>query len=323
MWLFIIGIILGFIGILWVAFAPKDFKGSYGDDRYPLKVYGFLFLIVAFVAVVLSSLTIVGTRNVGVETVFGKPTGENYDAGLHIKAPWAKVTDIEATVQPEEYKNDDAIYVKIADGGTAQISVSYRWRIKPENANIVYQDYRKCKDGDGEDVDDAIYCLRKGVVSTNIKASINEVFGEYEPLAGVELKDDMSAEELSNVKVKLPDLEYFNTQIENNVATKIGDLGELVEIQAVTVSYVKLPGTTQDRINAFNTAVANVKVALAEVATKEAQAQGNEKLAESLQDPNVLVSKCFDALAAKEFNAPPGFSCWPGSNGSIVLPATK
>lgn len=321
MFWFVTGIIFVLAGLLWITFAGTYTTNqhlSYSESvEYNLKPFGFGPLVIGIICIVLSCFAVVGTRSVGVPTIFNKPTGDTYGAGLNFKAPWVSVTDIDATIQPEEYFGKKAITVKIADGGDAQVGLSYRWRINPEAADKVFQDYRNSD----LEINDAV---RKALVTTNVKAAINEELGNYDPLQGADLGTDLTPAELAKLKVNVvPDYKAFNAAIQKNIEEKIGKLGGLIDIQSVTISALKLPESTQKRINAFNAAVQNTKIALQEVATKEAQAEGNRKLASSLQDPAVLVSKCFDGLAAGDFTLPAGSSCWPGSGGGVVIPGVK
>lgn len=315
---FIISIILGLVGLGWLIFAPKHLvtdEGRSYESRYPFKVWGLAFVLLALISLFLSTFAIVGTKNVGVETKFSKPTGRTTEAGWTWKAPWNAIHDVDARIQVEEYKGDDCIYVKIADGGTACISLSYRWRINPDNASKAYQDYGNVEEG-------IIPGVKKAVVSTQIKAAINEVLGKYDPLAGADIKPGMSAEEISNLKINVvPDYQQINSDITTNLEGKVENLGDLVDIEQVTVSYVKLPDATEKKINAFNQAVQDTKIALQQIATADAQAEANNHLAASLQDPNVLVAKCFNSIAQGEFTPPAGFSCWPGGNGAVVVPS--
>ena len=320
--MFVTGLVFLAIGFAWFFFAPKTFDwtvGLYENKRsksFPVSPFGLIGVVLGIGLIIGSCFTVVGVRNVGVPTVFNKPTGETYGAGLHVKAPWVNVTDIDATIKPEEYFGKNAITVKIADGGDAKIGLSYRWRINPEGADKVFQDYRNSD----LDINEAV---RKALVSTNVKAAINEELGNYDPLSGADLGTDLTPAELAKLKVNVvPDYNAFNAAIQKNVEDKIKNVGDLIDIQSVTISSLQLPESTQKRINAFNAAVQNTKIALQEVATKEAQADGNKKLADSLKDPNVLVSKCFDGLAAGDFSLPAGGSCWPGGSG-VVIPATK
>jgi regulator of protease activity HflC (stomatin/prohibitin superfamily) len=316
MLLFILGILILLIGAGILAFVPKTV--SFDGNQIPGKAWGFFWVFLAIILIVLSCLSKVETRNVGVETIIGKPTGDTHEAGLVVKAPWVSITDIDATVQVESYGPRNPINVKIADGGDADVYLSYRWRINPQGADKVFQDYR------GSDLG-ITGAVRKALVTTNVKAAINEELGTYDPLANTKvLNKDATPEEVAALKVNVvPDYKALNKAIQSNVEDKIKNLGDLIDIQSVTISGVKLPETTQKRINAFNASVQDTKIALQEVQTKIAQASGNNELAKSLQDPNVLVSKCFDALAAGDFTAPAGFSCWSGGAGSVVIPATK
>jgi predicted phage gp36 major capsid-like protein len=126
--------------------------------------------------------------------------------------------------------------------------------------------------------------------------------------------------------VTIPPIPYadLNEAVKKNLEGKIADLGDLIEVQSVTISYVQLPEGTQNKINEFNTKIQASKNALIDIAIKAAQATANEKLSTSLKDdPNVLVSKCLDALSDGAFTAPAGFSCWPGTNNSVVIPTTR
>lgn len=319
MFFFVLSIILFLVALIGLLFFPTvvidrmlKTQREVSIRKMHLLPFGLGLLLL-----VISMFTVVGPRNAGVETFFKAPTGRTLDAGLTFKAPWNGVTDIDGSIQPEEYKGDSCIYVKIADGGSACVSAAYRWRINPAEADRIYQDYR----GSDQNI---LETVRSSLVTTNMKASINEAFASFDPLGDVNLSSDMTAEELASAEVNVvPDYQMFNELIEEKFAEKITDVGDLISLQSVTVSYLKLPEKTQSRIDAFNQAVQNTKISLQEVATKEAQAEGNVKLAESLQDPNVLVSKCLDALAAGDFTPPAGFSCWPGGGGSVVIPSSK
>lgn len=314
---FVIGIIFLLIAVFVIAFVPSRVENEFGVF-HAKGVFGSIFTFLAILLILLSCFAKVNTRNIGVETVFGKPTGDTHGAGLVFKAPWVSITDIDATVQVESYGPKNPINVKIADGGDADVYLSYRWRINPDGADKIFQDYRNSDLG-------ITGAVRQALVSTNIKAAINEELGTYDPLANTQvLGPDATAEEIAALKVNVvPDYKALNVAIQKNVDGKIKDLGDLIDIQSVTISGLKLPDTTQKRINAFNASVQDTKIALQEVQTKAAQADGNIKLAKSLQDPNVLVSKCFDALAAGDFTAPAGFSCWSGGGSGVVIPASK
>jgi regulator of protease activity HflC (stomatin/prohibitin superfamily) len=319
---FIFAIVLAIIALI-CAFTLPSYTERSGKVWKFNRIFGVTIGAFALLVFVLSCFTVVGTQNVGIPTSFGKPTGDTYSAGLHTKAPWVKVTDIDATVQPEEYKGScktgesgNGIKVKIADGGDACVWAAYRWRINKDQADTAFTDYRKAEGG-------VLEGIRKALVSTNVKAALNEVFGKFDPLSGADIKPNMTPEELANLKINVvPDTKQLSANVKASIEEKISGLGGLIDIESVTISFVELPESTQKRINAFNAAVQDTKIATQEIATKAAQARANEKLAASLQNPAVLISKCLDGLISGDITNVPGFTCF-GEGSSIVLPATK
>lgn len=323
MFWFILSILLIVIGGFWLGFAPKaiyrsstNYRGDVTDERaYPVKRYGVVFLVLAFFCLLVSTLSVVGPRNVGVEHVYNKTTGTNHDAGLVVKLPWESIEDIDTRIQPEEYKGEDCIYVKIADGGRACITVSYNWRVNKDNADQSFQDY-------GKNDDTVVEEIRSAITSPTMKAALNEEWGKFDPLAGAEITPDMTAQEIANIKLDvIPDYGAYNKAIKDNFDGKVDELGGLVDLEKITVSYIALPEETQERIDRIKNKVLDSKAALLDVATKNAQAEGNLALARSLDDPNVLVSKCLDGLIEGAITNQPGFSCW-GPSGAVVLPGT-
>src|SRR5829696_2509462 len=61
----------------------------------------------AIFVLILGSTTIVSTRNIGVVTTFGRPSG-TLSNGLHAKAPWQSVTEMNGTIQIDNHIGDAA-----------------------------------------------------------------------------------------------------------------------------------------------------------------------------------------------------------------------
>lgn len=299
---FVLGLILILVGLVCGLF----FKG-------PAKLIALIPIFLAAMLITVSMITIVGPRAVGVEHRFNRTTGTNLEAGQHWKAPWNSVEDIDASIQPEEYKGDDCIRVKIADGTNACITMAYAWRVVADSADTVFKDYNK---GDGP-----LETVRSSVVSPKMKAALNEVWGTFDPTNGIAITPDMTAQEISNIKINsIPNYGDYNQLITDNFEAKSADVGNVVELQSLTVSGITYSETTQKRLDTIKNKILDSKAALLDIAIKNAQAQGNVELAESLEDPNVLVSKCFDGLIEGDFSNQPGFSCWPGGGGGVVIP---
>lgn len=296
---------------------PSSAHGAPGR-RLPWVVTGAA--VALGVALLASScVTTVGTKDVGVVTTFGRPTGRDLENGLHLKAPWQRVTEMDGAIQPDEYTGDSCIPVRIGDSSTACASITIRWRIVPGEASVLYQNYRS------NNVNETI---KRSLVETQLKAALNEVLGAFNPLANVNVAANSTAD---NTQISAaPDLDKFSTDIVasmNRRLAAINDGKPQIDIKSVTLSFLELSDTTQAKINGYQAEVGNTRIAEQQGKTAAAQAAANRALADSVsKDPNVLVSKCLDTLEemVKAKMAPPaGFSCWPSGGSALVVPATK
>lgn len=252
-----------------------------------------------------SCVTQVTTKNVGVVTSFGRPVGA-LGNGLHLKAPWHKVTEFDAAVQTDSHKGDggdsdsSCTDIRIGNQSVACVDNSVRWRIVQDSADDLYRDYREFDN------------VRDSLVTRELDAALNEVFASYDPLAGVDTNGASTA----------PSLDELSDAVTTRLRDKVGNQ---VEVLSVIIPLVSFDRTTQDKINDYQAELANTRIARQKQQTADAQAEANRKLSSSVsKDPNVLVSKCFDILAemvnTKE-PVPAGFTCWPGGGTGIVLPS--
>jgi hypothetical protein len=77
---------------------PAESRGR----RLPLALRLAPFVL-GVVVILMSTVTTVGTKDVGVVTTFGRPTGRDLDNGLHFKLPWQKVTELDGAINPDSY----------------------------------------------------------------------------------------------------------------------------------------------------------------------------------------------------------------------------
>lgn len=285
------------------------------DDMNTVRRY--LLAVVAFLAVgaaimtLFASLTTVGTKQVGIVTEFGRPTGTVLTNGLHLKAPWQKVTEFDAAIQTDSYGDTTGgntetpcIQVRIVNQATACVSLSVRWRIAPDAADDLFRDYRTFDN------------VRASLVTRDLRATLNDVLGNYDALSTVATVEATGTERPPSA----PTYDEISTQVTAELTNRVG--GQ-IEIQSVVVSFVGFDETTQGRINALQGEVAGTRVATQRQATAAADAEANRILAESVsRDPNVLVSQCMNTLrtlAEKGQPLPAGFSCWPGQNAPFAV----
>lgn len=266
---------------------------------------GLAAVVLGVLLLATSCVTQVTTKNVGVVTSFGRPVGA-LGNGLHLKAPWHKVTEFDAAVQTDSHKgkggdsDSTCTDIRIGNQSVACVDNSVRWRIVQESADDLYRDYREFDN------------VRDSLVTRELDAALNEVFANYDPLATVD----------SNSPSGAKSLDELSEEVTARLRDKVGDQ---VEVLSVIIPLVSFDKTTQDKINDYQAELANTRIARQKQQTADAQAQANRKLSGSVsKDPNVLVSKCFDILAemvgAKE-PVPAGFTCWPGGGTGIVLPS--
>lgn len=279
-----------------------------------------IVLVVLFViAVVSSCVTTVGTKDVGVVTSFGKPTGRDLPNGVHLKAPWQKVTEMDAAIQPDEFAGSNCIQVRIGDSSTACADLTIRWHIAPAEASTLFQNYRS---------NDVNQTIRDSLVVTQLKGAVNDVLGTFNPLANV---NDAANAAQDNTQISAaPNLDRFSQQIEQQMSQRLAAMNHgkaQIMIDSVTLSFLRLADTTQAKINAYQAEVGNTRIAEQRQKTAAAEAAANQALAASVShDPNVLVSKCLDTLEEMVKAGQPipaGFSCWPGGSSNLVLPGSS
>lgn len=292
------------LSVLWLN-SPKGYEGSESSEsswvqdpraawRRATQIVGAFALVFALIA----SMTIVGTKTVGVVTVFGKPTGTPLTSGLHFKAPWAQVHMFDATVQVDKYEGDTCVNVRMAGQTTACVSAVISWRIVPEEANTLKQDHR--------DFDR----MRQNLVINSVEATLSSVFSTYDPLARVTDGQEVAGTE---------DVSGYADHVLEQLQAEVGSG---IEIVKVTTPFIQYDATTQNRLNELQAEVANTRVAEQKKLTATAEAAANAELSASVSnDPNVLVSKCLDLLSVVAQSGQPlpdGFSCWPGGASTAI-----
>lgn len=307
------------LALILLALAVVAFRLRVGAIDGLLRLAGVGLVLLAFVVAASSLVTRVGTKDVGVVTSFGRPTGRDLPNGLHLKKPWEKVTTLDAAIQPDEFTGDDCIEVRIADSSTACASLTIRWHIAESEASTLFQNYRS------NNVNETI---RHSLVVTQMKAAVNDVLGQFNPLANVNAAANAGQD---NTQISAtPNLDDFSRQIEQQMGERLAAMNgghAQILIDSVTMSFLKLAESTQAKINAYQAEVGNTRIAEQQEKTAAAQARANRALAASVsKDPNVLVSKCLDTLeemVKAGQSVPAGFTCWPGAGSNLVLGAGR
>jgi regulator of protease activity HflC (stomatin/prohibitin superfamily) len=179
-----------------------------------------LGILVFVAATLISSVTTVPTRAVGVVTTFNKPTGETYTAGAHLKAPWKNVTDMSLAWQTVNYQFE----VQAAGGATVGLDIRPRWRMKEAAAPELFQDYKNF-----EGVVDNLF-------KTELVAAGNKLFAAYNPLTAYDVKTSLP------VKAKSQWEQEFLAEMNLRLGTKL-------EFERVGVITIAPDPKSQEKLN--------------------------------------------------------------------------
>lgn len=273
--------------------------------RRILRIAASSLVALSLIMTFFVSAVSVSTKNVGIVTSFGRPTG-NLGNGLHFVAPWEKVTELDAAVQTDTYnqgpdpQHPNCVPIRIAYQAVACVDVSIVWQLNQEKSEQVFRDYRTFEG------------IRGNLVKRQLVSALNEILKGYDPL-GIDAEgrftaaDNKKLSDDAEAKIKLDD------KITDNVT-----------VDDVTISLIHFDPNTQKRIDGLQGQVAQTRIAAQKIITANNEALANGKLTASVsQNPNVLVSKCFDLIdemLSRNMVPPVAFSCWPGSGSSVVIP---
>lgn len=264
------------------------------DIKVTPKLIGSIITGLLALILVFNCFTSVPPRNVGVATQFGKPVA-TFDNGLHFKAPWWRVHDMDGTIQNSVYSgNEGNIDVRLANNSMAGVDVSVQWRLKTEGALEAFVNYK----------DASIDTIQSNVIDRNLRSSLNAQMGSYNPLSPESLQ---AANGDSNDETIL-------TKFEQAVLEDMrGRVDGQVEVISVTIPLITFDSETQGRINAYQQEVARTALAEQAVKTAEKEAEANRILEQSVSD-QTNTSKCLDIVKEKGMSP---LGCFPNSAGVV------
>src|SRR6476646_10967826 len=100
-----------------------------------IRIIGLAILGLVFIVLLFNSVTRVGTRRVGVLTLFGKVTGETLGEGLHLINPFK--TNNEMSIQTQSLK--ESASVPSSEGLMMSLDTSLIYHLTPDRAAEVFQ----------------------------------------------------------------------------------------------------------------------------------------------------------------------------------------
>lgn len=288
--LFIIGCIVVLLGIGGLAISLME---NDGVGIAVLVIFGGLTIIA------LDSFTVVGSKDVAVQTSFGKPVG-TLDNGFHVVRPWSSTESFSAARQALKLSggggdNGDPIVVRLANGTTATVEVSAEWRLD-DKADItqLYLDYKTFDK------------ITENVIRRRLSAVLNRVFEKYDPLASISGKGE--TQPLALLEGQARDL------LQSEVPAE-------VKIDSLYIPKIEFDKGVQDQINQFINAVNDTKIAKQQLETATARKAANEQLGSGALTQGILYQNCLDLverLTKDGKTLPPAFTC--GNPPQTVVP---
>lgn len=251
--MFVVGIIFALIAL--VALLMRVFAREKGARSGGFALFA-LALLLSVGSIVIASLSTVPTRNVGIVTQFGKPTGRTTGAGLQWTPPWQDVQDWDATGQVYDHSNEKScVSVRIAGGGTGCVEVTVEWRAgisrSPENFAL----YREVGDASRFDV----FADRR--VNRQITAALASLFAGFDPLSTVSSSTGLAAAPDLNSLYKQKLTDAINLSIGGGVADAAGKVTVAggpkdnpnadVVVRSATFGYIHYDDATNAKLTSY------------------------------------------------------------------------
>jgi regulator of protease activity HflC (stomatin/prohibitin superfamily) len=291
--LFVIACLVMVAGLLIIgkgSFTPlPSYRGEKPEPR-SIRGVGTLVLLVGLVILGLDSFTVVGSKDVAVQTSFGKPVG-TLDNGFHLVRPWSSTESFSASRQALKLSgggddNGDPIVVRLANGTTAKVEVSAEWRLN-DKADItqLYLDYKTFDK------------ITENVIRRRLSAVLNRVFEKYDPLASISGKGET-----------LP-LALLEGQARDQLQAEVPQ--EII-IESLYVPKIEFDAGVQSQINQFINAVNETKIAKQQLETATARKAANAELGSGKLSAEILYQNCLDLverLTKDGKTLPPAFTC--------------
>lgn len=304
----IIAIVLFVIAALIVVgtlFVPRDL------DRKPVYAGAAIVLILGVLCTLISSFNIVSTRNVGIVTSFGRPVGER-DAGLAWVAPWQQVHEMDAAIQLQSFQGDSydnpqtAIKVRLANNSAAYVEENLNWRIRPEAAGSLFQDYRTFENITLNLVDKQAQVALSKEFST-FNPQLTPVVDLTKPVDGTQPMTQMAPAQGA-------DLPKMAERVKKDLQAAVGDRIEILDVRIPGIFYDR---ATQDRIDQYNQKVQETKNAQQDVQTaQQKKLAAEQRASQAVPDLTIAVSNCINAAAEAGRDAS---GCWGQIGGTPLI----
>jgi regulator of protease activity HflC (stomatin/prohibitin superfamily) len=294
--MFIAAIVAGVIAV-----TRKSSRAAAGSGAGVAAVLGVIFVLV-------SMFNSVPVHSVGVVTSYGHIDGD-IRPGVSWLAPWKSVTIMDETIQTTQFygdgRNGNCLTVRIGGQQLACLNITVKWQVRDSAAPQLFNDY----DNRGTNVMDSV---RDNLVIQQLRATANQVMGDYNPI------EDASLTAASGASA--PSLfSGFGPTIHARLA---GAIGGQVDVLSVILTNAYYNSTTEARLASIQNQFADTAIATQAIKTDQQLAAANEQLARSLT-PAIVVNNCVTVtqdILKSGATLPAGWNCF-GSGGLAISSA--
>lgn len=101
-----------------------------------------IWLVILVLVTAGMSITVVGSRSVGIQTSFGKYR-DTLSNGFQLTAPWSSTEEFSTRIQSLDLDGDkEAVQVTFKGGGGGDVNLTPRWAIDPPKAGDLWKKYK-------------------------------------------------------------------------------------------------------------------------------------------------------------------------------------
>jgi regulator of protease activity HflC (stomatin/prohibitin superfamily) len=283
--------------------------GGMAKNPVAVRASGAVAIILALLVFFFSGFRSVPTKSIGVPTSFGH-VESTLGSGFHWKMPWTTVNILDETIQTTTFEGtknlpggnpdqNECLDVRIGGQQTACLDVTIQWRILDSGAPGLYQDYS----GQGS----IMNTITDAVVIRELKQTVNDVLGDYNPIADVASTQGAGNSQFS----------AFGPVV---LRAMRADLSGRIQVLTVLMPLLRYDSATQARLNQIQQQYGETAIAQQEIKTNQDQSAANAAISHSLT-PASLAYDCLtitQSALKSGTSLPVGWNCF-GSSSSLAL----
>lgn len=280
--IFLVVVALIALAASYTVIPARDYQERPLSARRYTRFAVYVVFGLAAICLLFASLVFVGTKQVGIITTFGRPGGE-VGAGPHLIWPWQDINEMDGAIQLQSFEGESydkpgtSVKVRLGNNSSAFIEANINWRLKPEAAPRMFQDYRTFNN------------IRENLVDKQLQVALSHRFAGFNP----------------QQQTQGADLPGIAEQVKNDLQAAVGNDIEIISVKVPGLFY---DSGTQQRIDAFNQEAQQTKNAEQAVQTAKQQREAAEqRAAQAKPDLTVAVFTCVMEAAKAGRDAA---GCW-------------